>query len=195
MKRGIIFGIAGPTASGKTTVAKHLAETLGAHRAKYSDILIDLAKARRLTIDKATLQAISNEVRAQNGNDYLGLMLWKRLETVETKTLVIEGNRLMDDMKFLERIAEEEGKDLVLIYIDADTDTRFARMNGRLKETGASQISRETFETLEADPCEEELPFVRDYIKRYGTVIDSADLSIEVLLAKIEQVIAPETVA
>lgn len=175
--KGMIIGIAGPTASGKTTAAKLLAEKLGAYRAKYSDVLIDIAKVRRLSVDKASLQALSNELRAAHGNDYLGKELWKRLITIPNTHLVIEGNRLMDDMKFLSWLAKEEGKRLVLFYIDAETDERFARINPRLISEGAPPLSREEFDALERDPCEAELPRVREYIQKHGTVIDTTRMS------------------
>ena len=175
--KGMIIGIAGPTASGKTTAAKLLAEKLGAYRAKYSDVLIDIAKVRRLSVDKASLQALSNELRAEHGNDYLGKELWKRLITIPNTNLVIEGNRLMDDMKFLSWLAKEEGKRLVLLYIDAETDARFARINPRLISESAPPLSREEFDALERDPCEAELPRVREYIQKHGTVIDTTRMS------------------
>jgi cytidylate kinase len=175
--KGIIIGIAGPTASGKTTAAKILAKKLGAYRAKYSDVLIDIAKVRRLSTDKASLQALSNALRAEHGNDYLGKELWKRLITIPNTNLVIEGNRLMDDMKFLTWHAREEGKQLVLLYIDAETDARFTRINPRLKSEGAPPLSREAFDALERDPCEKELSQVREYIRKHGTVIDTTHMT------------------
>lgn len=177
MVRGMIVGIAGPTASGKTTVAKLLAVRLNAHRAKYSDVLISIAEGRKLPLDKASLQALSNELRATHGNDYLGRELWKRLESIQSASLVIEGNRLMDDMKFLTWLSAEEGKRLVLLYIDADVEVRFTRINGRLRNEGSLLLSRNAFDVLESDPCEEELPLVHDYIQKHGTVIDTTHLS------------------
>lgn len=175
--KGMIIGIAGPTASGKTTVAKLLAEALGAHRAKYSDVLIDIAKSRRLSLDKASLQVLSNELRAMHGNDYLGRELWKKLITIPNANLVIEGNRLMDDMKFLSWLAEEEGKQLKLLYIDADPASRWSRMNRRLQAEGEKPVRRLEFDALEQDPCETELPLVHEYIRERGTVIDTTHLS------------------
>lgn len=177
--KGIIIGIAGPSASGKTTMAKQLAGPLHAHRAKYSDVLISIAKRRKLPVDKASLQALSNELRRMHGNDYLGQELWKSLQTISSANLIIEGNRLMDDMKFLSWIAKEEGKELVLIYIDADPASRWSWMNKRLHAEGKKAVLRAQFDILEQDPCEAELPQVREYIREHGTVIDTTYLSEE----------------
>lgn len=183
--KGTIVGIAGPTAGGKTTVAKLLAESLRAYRTKYSDVLISLAEGKKLPIDKASLQALSNELREVHGNDYLGRELWKKLENIPNVNLVIDGNRLMDDMKFLSWLAEEEGKRLVLLYIDADVEVRFTRINGRLKNDRSSLLSRDAFDILERDPCENELPQVRDYIQAHGTVIDTTHLSEDEVVAEV----------
>lgn len=178
-QKGIIVGIAGPSASGKSTIAKLLAESLRAYRAKYSDVLVSIAEGRKLPIDTASLQALSNELRRILGNDYLGRELWKRLENITNANLVIEGNRLMDDMKFLSWIAEEEDKELVLIYIDADPASRWSRMNQRLRAKGEKAVLRSQFDALEQDPCEAELPRVLEYIRERGTVIDTTYLSQE----------------
>lgn len=184
-QKGLIAGIAGPTASGKNTVATLLAERLHAHRAKYSDVLMSIAEGRKLPTDKASLQALSNELRTKHGNDYLGRELWKRLETVQSACLVIEGNRLMDDMTFLVWLAEEEGKELVLLYIDADVEVRFARFNAQQKSEGAPLLSRNAFDTLERDPCEAELSLVRQYIQTRGTVIDTTHMSQDEVCAQV----------
>lgn len=191
MPRGMIVGIAGGTAGGKTTVAKHIAETHGAYRTKYSDVLINIAKNSRpqIALDKQSLQELSTHLRTTHGEDYLTLELKKKLLYVRQRIVVIEGNRRMVDINFLQSLAEEEGKELVLLYIDADPASRWSRMNRRLQEEGKPSVLRAQFDAMEHDECEAELPLVREYIIKHGTVIDNTTLSLDGLLLKVEQII------
>jgi len=62
----MVIGIAGPTASGKTTVARMLEEHHGALRMRYSAILAEIARQRGLDPDdKATLQQLYLEGRKE----------------------------------------------------------------------------------------------------------------------------------
>ncbi len=58
----IIIGIAGPTASGKTSVAKYIEKRFGAMRTRYSEILATVATERGLPTDKATLQKMVEDL-------------------------------------------------------------------------------------------------------------------------------------
>lgn len=195
MARGMIIGIAGPSASGKTAAATHIAQSHGAYRTKYSDVLIAIATARRIPLDKASLQHLSTTLRHDHGEDYLTRELHKRLERVPNKIVVIEGNRRNVDIDFLLSLAEEQGKDLLLFYIDADYAMRLGRMNTRLIQEGKALISKEEFDVLENNECEAELPLVCARILKYGVVIDNTKLSLEELKTKIDERISVEIVA
>ena len=67
----MIIGIAGPTAGGKTTIARLLEERNNAFRTRYSDILIRIANQKGLPHDKATLQNLSIAERIEKGEDFL----------------------------------------------------------------------------------------------------------------------------
>jgi dephospho-CoA kinase len=170
-----LIGIAGPTASGKTTAATHIAKICEGIRAKYSDVLVEEAQIRSLALDKASLQALSITLRQEYGNSYLANRLQEKLSNVDADVLIIEGNRLMDDMYFLEKFAIDTHRTLSLLYIDADASTRFARTNARSREVDTRSLTRAEFDTLEADQCEAELPEVKHYIVSHpqGTVVDS----------------------
>jgi len=182
----MIIGIAGPTASGKTTVAEYLASHMNAYRIKYSDVLIDIARERGIARDKASLQHLSTELRGTFGEDFLTKRLRDLLRAHATRHIVIEGNRRMVDMVFLETLSRERAEELTLMYVDADPAVRFARMNTRLMDEGRHPLTEKIFQTLEEDECEKELPLVRDYIKERGTLIDNTGLTREQFEASVK---------
>ena len=196
-QKGMIIGIAGPSASGKTTVAKLLAGQHGAYKTKYSDVLIEYVKGMRnpIPLDKRHLQELSTQLRREHGESYLTEQLRKKLLLVPNKMLIIEGNRRMVDMEFLVSLSEEEGKDLMLLYIDARPDVRWTRMNKRLQAEKKPSVRRPEFDLLEQDECENELRLVRDYIRTHGTVIDTSLLSPEEVTDKIRSLFPSQKAA
>lgn len=181
-----IIGIAGPTASGKTTVARQLEERLGARRIKYSDILIDLARERGLDEnDKATLQNLFLTEREVRGEDFLSRELEVRIASIDAPYLVIEGNRRLADIAALHRFAELKMCSLVLLFIDASADTRFVRYNRRLEDAGSAAISRAAFDTLEQNGAEDEISELREIFKQDGLYITTDALDPEAVFAEI----------
>jgi dephospho-CoA kinase len=172
--KGMIIGIAGPTASGKTTVAKMLEERFGAFRIRYSSILSELAKERGLDPDdKATLQGIFLTEREAQGEDFLTKELEKRVLTVTNPFIVIEGNRRLVDIETLKRIAEKRGEKLLLLFIDASREARFLRYNHRLHAQGEPHVSFEAFTALEANAAEDQIDDIRMIFSRDGKIIST----------------------
>lgn len=187
MARKRLILIAGPTASGKTTLAVHLEQAHGAYRTKYSDILIEIADARGTPRTKEHLQRLSTQLRSEHGEEYLTARMREALRPVAHELIVIEGNRRMVDLMFGEDFAAEADRELSLVYVDADTGTRRARMNVRLLGQGAPTLTEDQFGALEADECENELPLVRAYLEHRGTVIDTTNTPPETLCALAER--------
>jgi len=169
----MIIGIAGSTASGKTTIAKMLEERAGAFRIRYSDILIGIANDRGLPHDKATLQNLYLSERDIHGEDFLAKAMEAKVVTLPYATIVIEGNRRLADVAMLKRIAESKKEKLVLLFIDAPKKIRFVRYNNRLTQNGEKSISEEAFETLETNGAEDELPALKALFAKEGMVIDA----------------------
>lgn len=181
-----IIGIAGPTASGKTTVARQLEEHLGARRIKYSDILIDLARERGLDADdKATLQNLFLTEREVRGEDFLSRELEVRIASINAPYLVIEGNRRLADAAALRRFATLKKCPLLLLFIDASADTRFARYNRRLESSGAAAISRAAFDALEQNGAEDEIGALREMFTKDGMYIQTDVLEPEDVFTQI----------
>lgn len=176
----MIIGIAGPTASGKTTAAKLLERERFAIRVRYSQILSEMAKERELDPDdKATLQQLFVDERQKRGESFLADELINRVSLLHPDLLVIEGNRRLVDIDGLKKLAASRHEPLKMIYIDAPAETRLERYNNRLRDRGESEITLEDFKVLENNPAEDELSQVRELMKREGTYIDTAGISVD----------------
>lgn len=187
MTKNILVVIAGPTASGKTTVSQYLEEKYGAHRARYSAILADMATKVGVDHSKKSLQRLSTRLRKECGEPYLTTLMGETLTKVSNSLIVIEGNRRMVDMQFAETFAQKTNRRCVYIYVDAHPGARHVRMNLRLLNYDESSVTQEEFDVLENDECEEELPFVRAYIEKHGFIIDNSKRSLEELRKSIDQ--------
>ena len=170
----MIIGISGPTASGKTTVAKMLELKKNAFRVRYSEMLAVIATERGLPHDKATLQELYLSEREKNGEDFLAKAMERRILTLPFTLLVVEGNRRLADIDMLKRVALQKNEELVLLFIDAPKDVRFGRFNERLIQNEEPPISRETFEELEANGAEDQIDDIQKIFLKEGLVIDAS---------------------
>lgn len=168
----MVIGIAGPTASGKTTVARMLEEKLGAVRLRYSSLLSEMARERGLDPDdKATLQGLYLTERETRGEDFLAKEMFERVRDLQAPYIVIEGNRRLVDIDGLRRIAKMRDEELVFLFIDASRETRFARYNERLISQGDDVISYQEFTALESNDAEDEVDAIRSIFEKEGIVI------------------------
>lgn len=181
----MIIGLAGPTAGGKTTVAKHL-ETVyknqGVIRIKASDILLEIATGQNISPTKHNLQKLSTELREQHGEDFLSEKVKQRVIESPSAVIIVEGNRRLVDITALEEMATVRQDTLVLIFIDASVEERFKRYTSREGE----RVSFLQFQELENDECEKELPQLREYFRENGAVIDTTHMEMESVLKEAE---------
>jgi len=183
----MIIGIAGPTASGKTTTAHMLASELDAFRIKYSDILSQMAFERGLDAeDKSTLQNLFLSERKTRGEDFLAREMEERLLKTTHKHVIIEGNRRLADIEMLRRLAQKKDERLFFLYIDATVNTRFERYNSRQQKHEQNPITFEAFMKLERNDAEDELEKIRDIFRKEGMVIDSDTKSPEEIFAEVK---------
>lgn len=184
----MIIGIAGPTASGKSTIAKLLEEKRGAFRIRYSMILSEIARERgEDPDDKATLQHIYLSQREIHGEDFLSKELERRVIENKSPLIVIEGNRRIVDITTLEDIAKRRKDNLMFLFIDAPIDVRFERYNNRLREHGEDPIPHEAFIELENNSAEDEIVALRDFFKKEGLLVDASILSPEEIFKLVDE--------
>lgn len=183
----MLFGIAGPTAGGKTTVTDMLVETYRAGHLRYSFILSDIASDCGLDPqDKATLQGLYITLRKERGESWLADAVAEKAEDLACTHLVIEGNRRKVDIETLKDVADRRNEALVFIFIDASPETRFARYNARLQKYNKDPISWEEFLELETNPAENEVDDLRQYAKTHGIYIDTDEHNIEQTLTLVK---------
>ena len=176
----MIIGIAGPTASGKTTVAHFLEKERSALRVRYSAILFELAREKGIdSEDKEVLQKFFASEREERGESFLAEEVINRVALLHPQFLVIEGNRRLVDIDGLKRIATSRKEKLLMVYIDAPTAVRLERYNHRLKDADKKPVNGKAFAVLESAPAEDELGKVRDIIKKEGIYINTETLSID----------------
>ena len=176
----MIIGIAGPTASGKTTAAKLLEKERFAIRIRYSQILSEMAKERGLDPDdKATLQKLFVEEREKRGESFLADELIHRVVLLHPDLLVVEGNRRLVDIDGLKKLSASRNEPLKIIFIDAPQEKRRERYNARMRDRNEAEVSSEEFKELENNPAEDELDKLRNIAKAEGLYIDTDDISVD----------------
>jgi len=174
----MVIGIAGPTASGKTSVAKMLAHTYGAQCIRYSSILSEMAREHFLDpTDKATLQNLYLDERTRRGEDFLAKELRTRVAGMDAPHIVVEGNRRLVDVEALRNIAADRAEPLVLLFIDASVEARFQRYNERRISLGAPPITFDEFMELEQNTAEDEVQDLRTIFRDEGIYIDTDSLT------------------
>lgn len=186
----MVIGIAGPTAGGKTTVAKMLEEKYDAVRLRYSNILSEIARERGLDPeDKATLQNLFLSERTTRGENFLTKEMEERVLKLDNKFIVIEGNRRLVDVETLKRIADSRKDSLLLLFIDASPAARFQRYNSRLQEHGEPEITESAFNTLEQNGAEDEIDDLKLIFEKEGLVINTDDQNAETVFEKVVEMI------
>ena len=188
MMSSMLIGIAGPTASGKTTVAKRLERDHGARRLRYSEILQEIARERGLDPDdKETLQELFTGIREERGEEWLTEELKERAAKIKVPLLVIEGNRRKVDIDTLHEVAAARGELLKFIFIDASVEERFKRYNNRMRRQGDPVVNMTQFMELETDPAEDEIDNLRELAKREGVYIDTDNHKVEETMSVVEE--------
>jgi len=182
----MIIGIAGPTASGKTTIAKILEKERSAIRIRFSSILSEMARARGLNAeDKAVLQQLFVEERELRGESFLTEELISRVSLLKPEILVIEDIRRLGDVHGLKKLASSRHEALKLIFIDAPRDVRFSRYNKDPISHGYQKVTRKEFEVIEKNPAEDEVSQVCEIFKSEGLYIDTSSVTIDETMKKI----------
>jgi cytidylate kinase len=112
--------LAGPAGSGKTEIARLLAEQHGFARVSLGDLCRAEAARRGVPADRATLQAMGDLLRATDPAR-LAVLAWARAKTIRGP-LVIEGVRLAAEGRYL------RGRSVIGVAVDAPEALRAARL-------------------------------------------------------------------
>jgi dephospho-CoA kinase len=131
VRRAEWLGIAGPIASGKTTLARHVELKYGYRYVRYSEILARMLEERGETIDRGSLQRIGATVFEEMGGEGLTRLLIDQVR--DNQFVVVDGIRHLSDVQALRQSCGE--REFVLIYLLSGLDIRKRRYEAEAEIT------------------------------------------------------------
>lgn len=132
-----IIGITGTLGAGKGTVVTYLVEEKGFIHFSVRGYLAEELNRRGMPVNRDTLTAIANSLRAKHGPSFITSELFKKARTKQNNC-VIESIRTPGEV---EELRKNSG--FFLLAVDADPRVRYKRIRSRNSET--DQVSFQTF--------------------------------------------------
>ncbi len=133
----VTIGITGTLGAGKGTVVEYLVKKKGFTHYSVRGLLREELEKRKLPVNRDTLTAIANTLRAKNGPAYLVEQLILRARDAKNNC-IIESIRTPGEVEILRK-----HKNFYLLAVDADTRLRYKRIRSRNSET--DQVSYHKF--------------------------------------------------
>lgn len=146
MKPNIIFS--GPIGSGKTSVSKQVAATLGYGWNSFGATVKRIAIERSVPVQRENLQALGERLIADEPRQFCHRVL-QEAEGTTLKPVVIDGLRHAHIRGVLQELSRP--RSLVCIYVHVDDATRFSRIQQR------DALTPEKIRTLDAHSTESEV--------------------------------------
>jgi dephospho-CoA kinase len=127
----IITGLPG---AGKTLVSGILQE-LGLPAYKFSDALRKEIKRMGLEDTVRNEELVAEELREKYGQDVLAQRAADEIKDFRGDTIILDGARSIEEIQFLNDFGE-----VIILLVEADEKTRFARIRKRNSERDAKNI-------------------------------------------------------
>ena len=182
----VIIGITGTLGAGKGTVVEYLLKQKNFLHFSVRGFLREELERRKMPVNRDTLTAIANSLRAKHGPSYIiEQLILKAKQT--GKNCVIESIRTPGEIDSL-----REQENFFLLAVDADARLRYKRIRSRNSET--DQVSYHRFmqneerEMHSTDPNKQNLSaciHVADFIIVNNGGIENLHQSIEDFLSAI----------
>lgn len=176
----IIIGLAGPMASGKTTVTNFLKKEYGASTHGFSTMMRDVLDRLYIEQTRTNLQTLSTIVRQSFGEDTFAKVMAKDVAADTHDIVVVEGIRRPADIVYLKEL-----QNFVLVAITADEKTRFDRISVR---TENNDDQGKTFEQFQAEGMQESEQKIVEIMADATVTLDNNG-NINALFAQVRQMI------
>ncbi len=148
----MILGLASKKLAGKTTAANFFVENYNAEVFRFSDVLVGILNVLEKDITRTNLVNLGHGLRNIYNDDFLAEVLVKRIKKSKSKLIIIDGLRYLAEYEMLKRL-----NNFKLLYIEANIDIRYQRIQNRTEKKDESTMSFEDFSLKENDPTEKEL--------------------------------------
>lgn len=149
-----IIGLVGEKGSGKDTFAKYLQEISEKKivHIRFSDLLKQTLKLWDLALTRANLQKLA-QVLEDFGSGTVAHGLEKQIQDTNADIIILDGIRWKPDVELLKKFPEHK-----LVYITADSKSRFERLKTRGEKDGEAEMSYKQFMEEEKAPNELLIP-------------------------------------
>ncbi|HSV88857.1 MAG TPA: AAA family ATPase [Bacteroidales bacterium] len=133
----IILGITGTLGAGKGTVVDYLVKTKGFAHFSVREFIARKLTLSKLPVNRDTLTAMANELRATHGPAYI-------IEELHKEANAIKSNCIIESIRTPGEIAALRKKsNFFLLAVDADIRIRYERI--RLRNSETDKVTFETF--------------------------------------------------
>lgn len=151
MATGIVLGLSGRIASGKSFVANYLELHYEFRVLRYRALLTQILEERGVFVNRSSLQAVGHELGEKLGYDGITEMLLAGTEA--SINYVVDGVRQLSALRYLqERYVDR----FALIFRDVDEVRRLHLHNQRAKNS--KPLTLQEFRLMDLAPVEREIP-------------------------------------
>ena len=117
----VILGITGTNGAGKGTIVEYLVKEKNFRHFSAGGLITEEIARKNMTVNRDTLIAVANDLRAEFGAGYIAEELLKRAGENQGRTIV-------ESIRTLGEVVKLKEKGGVLLAVDADQRTRYERI-------------------------------------------------------------------
>lgn len=181
MSKPLVFGLTGEMLSGKSMAAKFLVDHFAVKELRMSAVLNNILDVLDLPHSRENQQNLARMLREQFGEQILAYTTAEQAEHSKEKerAFLIDGIRKIKELEELRKRCK-----LVLIYIKAPIELRYARMKERNEKVGEHLKSFEEFKVDHKAESEIDIPKLEQFADYVLENIDNGE-NIKAQLTKI----------